>query len=173
MQWLVVFGWVSVIFALSSILSLHGPFLPFVAFLLKALAHIGEYAVLTALLWWGLQRYRGSRMPVWPLAVLMAGIYALSDAWRQSSNAGEQSAFRAVGIDALGIVGSYALVHYLPSRAPALFKGKPSPGPCPACQGTRVYRSRRRGLWERHSRLIRLTPYRCDTCGHRYWRFRR
>jgi hypothetical protein len=43
--------------------------------------------------------------------------------------------------------------------------------PCPKCLGTRYMRSRRRGLLECLSRVVRLSPFRCDICGHRFWRF--
>jgi hypothetical protein len=110
-------------------------------------------------------------MRAWLLAILMAGIYALADEWRQSPTGWRQRAFPIVGIDALGIAVSYVLAQHLPS--PATFKGMASAKPCPACQGTRVYRSRRRGVLERRARLIRLAPYRCDACNHRFWRFTR
>jgi hypothetical protein len=42
---------------------------------------------------------------------------------------------------------------------------------CPHCQGTRITRSRRRGLVEWLLRIIRLYPFRCDLCGHRFRRF--
>jgi predicted Zn-ribbon and HTH transcriptional regulator len=39
---------------------------------------------------------------------------------------------------------------------------------CPKCQGRRVARSRRRGPCEWLLRAIRLFPFRCDICGHRF-----
>jgi hypothetical protein len=42
---------------------------------------------------------------------------------------------------------------------------------CPRCQGTRLTRSRRRGPIEWLLRLIRVYPFRCDICGHRFRRF--
>jgi hypothetical protein len=41
---------------------------------------------------------------------------------------------------------------------------------CPKCQGTRIFRSRRQGLVEWLLRTIRLYPFRCDLCGHRFRR---
>lgn len=42
---------------------------------------------------------------------------------------------------------------------------------CPNCQGTRITRSRRRGLFEWLLRAICCYPFRCDLCGHRFMRF--
>ena len=39
---------------------------------------------------------------------------------------------------------------------------------CPKCQGKRVARSRRRGPCEWLLRAVRLFPFRCDICGHRF-----
>jgi VanZ family protein len=165
MRWLAVVLWMSVIFALSSIPSLQVPFAHTYDFLLRKGAHIGEYAVLTVLLWWALQRYTSSRRQAWLLAVLAAVLYSVSDEWHQTLVAGRYGSFRDVGIDALGIAASYALAHRQPF--PALM----ARGPCQRCHGTRVHRSRRRGLLEGLSRLIRLAPFRCDICGYRFWRF--
>jgi hypothetical protein len=157
----------SAMFALSSIPSLHVPLAHSYDFVLRKVAHIGEYAVLTALLWWALQTYTGSRVRAWLLAALAAVLYGVSDEWHQSWIAGRHGSVRDVGIDALGVAASYALAPRLPYHRMA------SPWQCPRCQGTRLYRSRRRGLLERSSRLIRLAPFRCDICGHRFWHFTR
>lgn len=39
---------------------------------------------------------------------------------------------------------------------------------CPKCQEKRVVRSRRRGPCEWLLRAVRLFPFRCDICGHRF-----
>ena len=39
---------------------------------------------------------------------------------------------------------------------------------CPKCQGARIFRSRRQGLVDWLLRAIRLYPFRCDICGHRF-----
>ena len=125
MGWCVVLFWMSAIFVLSSILSLHIPVVPLPAFLLKTLAHIAEYAMLTALLWWVLQRYSGRRIPAWLLAILIAGMYAFSEEWYQSWLAGYQSAIRDVGdvgIDVLGIAVCYTLAHHLSFPSSAIFE---------------------------------------------------
>jgi hypothetical protein len=171
MRWLLVVFWVSVIFVLSSIAASHVPFAHYDNFLLRNLARIGEYAVLTALVWWALQKYTSSRGRAWLLAALVAALYGVSDAWLQAWIAGRQGALRDMGFDALGIAASYALAQRRPFTAPGIVEGTTSRWQCPECQGTRVYRSRRRGLLGSFSRLIRLAPFRCDICWHRFWRF--
>jgi VanZ family protein len=164
-RWLLVVFWMSAIFALSSIPSLQVPFAHSYDFVLRKLAHISEYAVLTILLWWALQLYTGSRVQAWLLAALAAALYGLSDEWHQSWIVGRYGSFRDVGIDAVGIAASFALAQRQPSqRMPATWQ-------CPKCQAVRVYRSRRRGLLEWCSRLICLAPFRCDICSHRFWRY--
>ena len=161
--WLLVGGWMGVIFALSSIPSLRVPFAHSHDFVLRKLAHIGEYAVLTGLLWWALRRHTNSRVRAWLLAALAAALCGLSDEWHQSWIAGRYGSFRDVGIDALGIVASYALVSY------QLYQRMRSTWYCPNCHAMRVYRSRRRGRLEGCSRLLCLAPFRCDVCSHRFW----
>jgi hypothetical protein len=41
---------------------------------------------------------------------------------------------------------------------------------CPKCHEARVYRSRRRGLWEWLLRMGHIYPFRCDICAHRFKR---
>jgi hypothetical protein len=44
---------------------------------------------------------------------------------------------------------------------------------CPNCANVAVRRSRRKGLLERTLyAAVFLTPYRCETCDERYFRFR-
>jgi VanZ family protein len=164
-RWLCVVLWMSAIFALSSIPSLHVPFAHSSDFVLRKLAHIGAYAVLTALLWWAFQRYTGRKVRSWLFAALAAALYGIADEWHQSWIAGRSGGFRDIGIDALGIVASYAFVRRQPSQ------GMTSNWRCPKCQAIRVHRSRRRGRLEWSSRFIRLAPFRCDICNHRFWQF--
>src|SRR5437879_3244154 len=44
---------------------------------------------------------------------------------------------------------------------------------CPRCSSHLVHRSRRRGLVEKMAHaLLQISPYRCDECDHRYFRWR-
>jgi VanZ family protein len=170
-RWLAVIAWMSLIFVVSSRPSLHAHSTGSVDFLLKKLAHIGEYAVLTALLWWTFQMHTSTKSQAWLLAILVAVFYAVSDEWHQSWIVGRQGAVRDVGVDTLGAALGYVLVSGWSFRATRGLNASKSRWQCPTCQETRVHRSRRRGLLEWCSRLIRLAPYRCATCDHRFWRF--
>jgi VanZ family protein len=165
-RWLSVVCWMGVIFILSSIPSLQVPFAHSYDFVLRKLAHMGEYAVLTVLLWRVFRTYTSGNARAWLLAALAAALYGVSDEWHQSWVAGRYGSFRDVGVDALGIAASYALAQRLPYQPIAT-------GQCPQCHATRLYRSQRRGLLEWWSRLVRLAPFRCDVCSHRFWRFTR
>jgi VanZ family protein len=109
LRWVAVLLWMGGIFVLSSIPSLHSPFAPLYDFMLRKLAHIGVYAGLTVLLFLALQQHTDSTWRAWLLAVLLAGAYALTDEWHQTTVPGRQGSFRDVGIDMLGIVTGYAL----------------------------------------------------------------
>lgn len=44
---------------------------------------------------------------------------------------------------------------------------------CPQCYGNSVRKSRRRGAMERIlCALFLISPFRCEDCDHRYFRFR-
>jgi hypothetical protein len=164
-RWLMVVGWMSVMYALSSRLSLQIPFTHASEVMVRILAHMGEYAILTALLWGGLQWFMGRTFCAWLVAALAAALYGVSDAWHQAWMIGHVAPVREAGVDALGIAAVSVLAPaYLPP-------GRPSTWSCPHCHAVRVSRSRRRGRLEWCSRLIGLAPFRCDICSHRFWHF--
>ena len=109
LRWFVVLLWMGLIFALSSISSLHSPLAALSDFVLRKLAHIGMYAGLTVLLFLALERHTASTRHAWLLAVLLAVSYALTDEWHQTWVHGRQGSWRDVGIDTLGIAVSYGL----------------------------------------------------------------
>jgi hypothetical protein len=95
-RWLFVVCWMGVIFALSPIASLQIPFAHSYDFVLRKLAHIDEYAILTVLLWWALKCIRAARSrhgysPHWRLLSMesptngikpgLPGAMALSAIW--------------------------------------------------------------------------------------------
>ena len=44
---------------------------------------------------------------------------------------------------------------------------------CPRCHGNWIRRSHRRGKIEKMAcKLLLISPFRCEDCGHRYYRFR-
>jgi VanZ family protein len=105
LRWLSVLVWMGVIFALSATPSLASSRKPFYDFTLRKLAHITEYAVLTALLFRALQTHRARKAHVLLGAALVSILFACADEWHQTFVPGRQGSLRDVGIDALGIAG--------------------------------------------------------------------
>jgi VanZ family protein len=105
LRWLAVALWMGVIFALSATPSLASPFEPFFDFIIRKLAHIGEYGLLTALLFSALRTHITREGHALFIAVLVAVSYAFSDEWHQTFVPGREGSLRDVGIDALGVVG--------------------------------------------------------------------
>ena len=104
LRWLVVLLWMGGIFALSDIPSLSSPFEPLYDLILRKFAHIAEYAILTALLFWALRPRLTCRAHGLLMAAVIALSYALSDEWHQTFVPGREGSLRDVGIDALGII---------------------------------------------------------------------
>ncbi len=103
--WAPVAAWAALIFTLSAIPHLHSGFE--MDFLLRKIAHVVEYAVLSALLWRALEggRPRG----VWTLFLLsffLSVLYAASDEWHQSFVPGRGASARDVLIDAAGALAA-------------------------------------------------------------------
>jgi VanZ like family len=169
LRWVAVVIWAGVIFILSATPSLASPFAPFHGFVLRKLAHLGMYAVLMGLLFRALQGQLETKRRALLVATLLAILYALSDEWRQSFVTGRHGSFRDVGIDTLGIIGSYALAQrgYFERYAARRVRQ------CPRCHGERLYWSRRRGMIEWLLRFLSIYPFGCDICGHRFRRFTR
>jgi VanZ family protein len=159
LRWVAVGIWMGVIFTLSAIPSLASPLAPFYDFVLRKVAHMGAYAVLMGLLFRALQGHIETRRCALLPAALLTVLYALSDEWHQTFVAGRHGSFRDVGIDTLGIIGSYALLQrYAVQRVRQ----------CPRCHGERLYRSKRRGTIGWLSRFISLSPYHCEICDPRF-----
>jgi VanZ family protein len=110
-QWCAVVLWMGVIFALSAIPSLASPLAPVYDFMLRKLAHMALYAVLTVLLFRALRTHMASKTHALLLAVLVAGVYACSDEWHQTVVPGRVGSLRDVGIDTLGIASACTLVY--------------------------------------------------------------
>ena len=110
-SWCAVVLWMGVIFTLSAIPSLASPLAPIYDLMLRKLAHMGVYAVLTILLFRALRRYMASTSHALLLAVLVAGVYACSDEWHQRFVPGREGSWRDVGIDTLGIASACTLVY--------------------------------------------------------------
>jgi VanZ family protein len=97
--WLPPIVWMAVIFTFSS---LHGGgHLPAAEVVLRKLAHVSEYFVLTALLLRALRRSQVAA--AWAVAAAAALVYAASDEWHQSFVPGRTATPRDVAIDGIGI----------------------------------------------------------------------
>lgn len=98
--------WMATIFVLSSIPSLKSPLEPFYDFLLRKLAHVGEYAVLSGLLFRALTASGFKTKRALATAALVSLFYAATDEWHQTFVPGREGTLRDVGVDALGVVGA-------------------------------------------------------------------
>jgi VanZ family protein len=98
-----------VIFALSATPSLASPFEPVYDLILRKLAHVAVYAVLTLLVYGALRQHMARPIHAWLLAILIATLYASSDEWHQTFVPGREGTVRDVVIDGVGIVGAWAL----------------------------------------------------------------
>jgi VanZ family protein len=97
--WLPPLVWLAIIFAFSS--RHGGGHLPAAEIVLRKLAHVTEYLILTLLLLRALRR-SGVALAL-PLALAAALAYAASDEWHQSFVPGRTATPRDVAIDAIGI----------------------------------------------------------------------
>jgi VanZ family protein len=105
--WLPVFVWAAVIFAVSSVPSLSSGLGTWDTVLRKA-AHVGEFAVLGALLY----RAFGREVPA-----LAAGVaYAATDELHQSFVSGRHGSVVDVAIDAAGVAGGMLIWLWLQRR---------------------------------------------------------
>jgi VanZ family protein len=108
-RWLLVVCWMGLIFALSATPSLASPFEPIYDFILRKLAHVTVYAVLTFLVHGALRQHMVRPTHTWLLALLIATLYACSDEWHQTFVPGREGTGRDVVIDSVGILGAWAL----------------------------------------------------------------
>jgi len=102
-NWILVFIWASFIFFLS-----HQPFLESGLsnqwdFILRKIAHITEYAILTWLLIRALRGYQLTPSQILLLAISLSFLYAMSDEYHQTFILGRQGVPRDVFIDSFGI----------------------------------------------------------------------
>jgi VanZ family protein len=97
--WLPPLVWMAVIFAFSA--QHGGGHLPPGEIVLRKLAHVTEYFVLTALLLRAL--HRSALAAAMPVAIVAALVYASSDEWHQSFVPGRTATPRDVAIDGIGI----------------------------------------------------------------------
>lgn len=100
--WLPVLIWAGIIFALSSIPSLESGLEQ--DFILRKIAHILEYAVLTFLLFRAIKTGRLNTKRAIIYSVIFSLFYALSDEYHQTLVIGREGSLKDVGIDSIGII---------------------------------------------------------------------
>lgn len=108
-RWMAVVFWMGVIFALSATPSLASPFEPVYDFILRKLAHLTVFAVLTVLLFRAVRLHVARPTHAWWLAMLVAAVYACSDEWHQTFVPGREGTVRDIVIDSFGVVGVWIL----------------------------------------------------------------
>lgn len=102
--WGLVVGWMALIFFLSHQSSLSSGMEFYWDLILRKLAHITEYAILTFLLIKAFKEHNLSRKQILFFAVIIAVLYAVSDEYHQTFIFGRQGAARDVVIDSVGIL---------------------------------------------------------------------
>jgi VanZ family protein len=102
-KWLLVLLWAGFIFFLSHQPGLKSGLPNEWDFLLRKLAHISEYAILTLLLIQALKEHQMPKRRIFWLTVIVAVLYALSDEYHQSFILKREGAISDVFIDSIGI----------------------------------------------------------------------
>jgi VanZ family protein len=103
--WLPVVLWAAIIFTISSVPSLDSG-LGVWDTVLRKLAHVGEYAVLGALLFRAVRRE--------PAAIVLGSLYAVTDEVHQSFVTGRHGSALDWLLDTAGVIAGVVLVSRLP-----------------------------------------------------------
>ena len=103
LNWFLVLIWAGIIFFLSHQPDLKSNLPSEYDFVLRKLAHISEYAVLTFLLIRALSQYKISKKRILLFSVSLAILYAFSDEYHQNFIFKRAGAFHDVAIDSIGI----------------------------------------------------------------------
>lgn len=112
--WIPVIVWAGIIFWLSSIPDLESGLKQ--DFLLRKIAHILEYAILTFLLIRGLAKEKLSIKKIAIYSLIFALFYALIDEYHQTFVLGRSGSLKDVGIDSIGILLMSFLWYYRNKR---------------------------------------------------------
>ena len=112
--WLPVIIWAGIIFWLSSIPDLESGLEQ--DFLLRKIAHILEYAILTFLLIRALTKERLSIIKVVIYSLVFSFFYALTDEYHQTFILGREGNLKDVEIDGIGILLATLLWYYKKQR---------------------------------------------------------
>jgi VanZ family protein len=90
----------------------------FLVFVVRKLAHFGEYFALTGLWWWALSTRIDRRRAILP-ALAIAVAYAITDEWHQTFVDGRTGTWRDVVIDSAGALTAAGLIRSRASRVPS------------------------------------------------------
>ena len=113
--WLPVILWAGVIFYLSSIPDLKTDLDQ--DFLLRKIAHVVEYMILTFLIIRGLKKEKLSIKKIAIYSLIFAIFYALTDEYHQSFVLNRYGTLKDVGIDSIGILIASLLWYYKRKRS--------------------------------------------------------
>ena len=103
LNWFLVIIWAGFIFFLSHQTGLKSNLPNEYDLILRKLAHISEYAILTFLLIRALSGYNLKSKKILILSVFLSLLYAFSDEYHQSFILERVGAFHDIGIDSIGI----------------------------------------------------------------------
>ena len=104
LAWIPALVWMMVIFAFSHQPALKASTIDWQDFIIRKIAHITEYFILTLLYLWSLRKYPGfSRKKALLTAGVLAFLYAVTDEYHQTFISGREGRARDVGIDSLGV----------------------------------------------------------------------
>ncbi len=103
-NWLLVFVWAGLIFFLSHQPDLKSGLATEWDFVLRKLAHLSEYAILTYLIFRALNQYQLKNSQVIGLSFLLALTYSISDEYHQSFVFARYGVWTDVLVDSLGIL---------------------------------------------------------------------
>lgn len=111
-NWLLVLIWAGFIFFLSHQPELKSGLPHQWDFILRKLAHLTEYAILTFLLLKAMGQYKLPERKILILVFAFALFYALTDEYHQSFISGRQASSRDVLIDGFGILSAISYTLY-------------------------------------------------------------
>lgn len=101
-NWLIVIGWMAVIYYFSSRPNLKSELEPIWDLIFRKIAHLAEYFVLAYLLFRAFKDHETSKNSALALAFILALFYAFIDEYHQSFIVGRAASLIDVGIDGLG-----------------------------------------------------------------------
>ena len=105
LTWIPALAWMMVIFAFSQQPALKASTIDWQDFIIRKIAHVTEYFILTLFYLWPLRKIQGfSRNRALITAGVLAFLYAVTDEYHQTFITGREGRARDVGIDSLGIL---------------------------------------------------------------------